>query len=177
MKNLIVCAGGNEDFKFAQSIGVGLVNSAFSLGKILSQVKVDRVIFIGTCGIYQEGKILDIYESSNAANLEYADLFDSFYTPIANEIRLNVSHETMINSSNYICKDENIAQEFFKKGVHIENMEAYAVLSCAKMQEIEGICYLCATNFCNEFAHEDFLKNHQEAKELLKDFLLDKKLI
>ncbi|MBX1886296.1 purine-nucleoside phosphorylase [Campylobacter peloridis] len=177
MKNLIVCAGGNENFKFAKSIGIGLVNSAFSLGKILSEEKVDNLIFIGTCGIYQEGKILEIYESSNASNIEYADICEGFYTPIANKIILNVSHETMINSSNYICKDKNIAKQFFEKGLHIENMEAYAVLSCAKMQGINGICYLCATNFCDEFAHEDFLKNHQKAKELLKDFLLDKKLI
>lgn len=177
MDKLIVCAGGNEEFEFAQNIGIGLINSAFNLGKILSKTSAKQIIFIGTCGIYKDGEILDIYESSCASNIEYSNFFDGFYTPIENKIILNVSHETIINSSNYICKDKTIAQKYAQLGLSIENMEAYSVLSCAKNHNIDAICYLCATNFCNEFAHEDFLKNHKFAKEKLKNYLFDKKLI
>ena len=98
MKTLIVCAGKNEDFSFAKSIGVGLVEASAGLcellfkfnagcagtkrrgeingrkgvaGKcgvtdeiisgqsIVSELSVaskpDKIIFIGTCGLYQKG--------------------------------------------------------------------------------------------------------------------------
>ncbi|AJC87034.1 phosphorylase family protein [Campylobacter insulaenigrae] len=178
MKNLIVCAGGNEQFEFAQSIGIGIVNSAFNLGKILSQQKVDKIIFIGTCGIYQDGNIFDIYESTNACNIEYAYFFETFYTPINNTINLNVSCETtIVNSSNYICSDKNIAKKYAQLGIKIENMEAYSILTCAKNFGIDAVCYLCATNFCDENAHKYFINNHNKAKEKLISFLSDKKLI
>lgn len=78
MKTLIVCAGKNENFSFAKSIGVGLVeasaglcellfkfnavaskNSAINVhGSVASELsvanKVDKIIFIGTCGLYQK---------------------------------------------------------------------------------------------------------------------------
>lgn len=60
---LIVCAGKNEDFSFAKSIGVGLVEASAGLCELLLKFnagcagtnKVDKIIFIGTCGLYQKG--------------------------------------------------------------------------------------------------------------------------
>lgn len=95
---LIVCAGKNEDFSFAKSIGVGLVEASAGLCELLFKFnagcagtkmrgeingrkgvagkcgvtdeltseqsvaselsvanKVDKIIFIGTCGLYQKG--------------------------------------------------------------------------------------------------------------------------
>ncbi|HBD8855405.1 TPA: purine-nucleoside phosphorylase, partial [Campylobacter jejuni] len=84
----------------------------------------------------------------------------------------NVSRETIkINSSNYICKNSKAAKEFSKLGFFAENMEAFSVLSVAKNLNIDAECILCATNFCNENAHEDFIKNHQKAKEKLEEYL------
>lgn len=63
MKTLIVCAGKNEDFRFAKSIGVGLVEASAGLCELLFKFnagcagtkKPDKIIFIGTCGLYQKG--------------------------------------------------------------------------------------------------------------------------
>lgn len=63
MKTLIVCAGKNEDFSFAKSIGVGLVEASAGLCELLFKFnalgaranKPDKIIFIGTCGLYQKG--------------------------------------------------------------------------------------------------------------------------
>lgn len=60
---LIVCAGKNENFSFAKSIGVGLVEASAGLCELLFKFnvlgaganKVDKIIFIGTCGLYQKG--------------------------------------------------------------------------------------------------------------------------
>jgi len=85
---LIVCAGRNENFRFAKSIGVGLVEASAGLCELLFKFnavasknsgaknvrgvagimdeqsvaselsvanKPDKIIFIGTCGLYQKG--------------------------------------------------------------------------------------------------------------------------
>lgn len=95
---LIVCAGKNEDFRFAKSIGVGLVEASaglcellFKFNKVASKnsgaknrrsvasimgeqsvaselsvaSKPDKIIFIGTCGLYQKGD----KKGLNAVNL------------------------------------------------------------------------------------------------------------
>lgn len=111
MKTLIVCAGKNEDFRFAKSIGVGLVEASAGLCELLFKFnavasknsainahggvagkysgaknrrgvagimgeqsvaselsvanKPDKIIFIGTCGLYQK----DDKKGLNAVNL------------------------------------------------------------------------------------------------------------
>lgn len=101
MKTLIVCAGKNEDFSFAKSIGVGLVEASAGLCELLFKFnalgarasknsgaknrrgvasimgeqsaaselsvpsKPDKIIFIGTCGLYQK----DDKKGLNALNL------------------------------------------------------------------------------------------------------------
>lgn len=98
MKTLIVCAGKNEDFRFAKSIGVGLVEASAGLCELLFKFnavasrysgaknvrgvagimdeqsvaselsvanKPDKIIFIGTCGLYQKGD----EKGLNAVNL------------------------------------------------------------------------------------------------------------
>lgn len=95
---LIVCAGKNEDFRFAKSIGVGLVEASVGLCELLFKFnavasknsgaknrrsvagimdeqsvaselsvanKLDKIIFIGTCGLYQKGD----KKGLNAVNL------------------------------------------------------------------------------------------------------------
>lgn len=105
---LIVCAGKNEDFRFAKSIGVGLVEASAGLCELLFKFNVlgagakrrgeinerkgvagkcgvtdelisgqsivselsvankpDKIIFIGTCGLYQKGD----KKGLNAVNL------------------------------------------------------------------------------------------------------------
>lgn len=95
---LIVCAGKNEDFRFAKSIGVGLVEASAGLCELLFKFnavasrysgaknvrsvvgimdeqsvaselsvanKLDKIIFIGTCGLYQKGD----KKGLNAVNL------------------------------------------------------------------------------------------------------------
>ncbi|EIP9898681.1 purine-nucleoside phosphorylase, partial [Campylobacter jejuni] len=113
---MIICAGGNENFSFAKAIGIGLVESAFHLSQLCFKEKPSKLIFIGTCGLYDKGEILEIYRSSHAFNVEFSKISHAFYTPAKYEICLekeNVSRETIkINSSNYICQNSKAAKEF-----------------------------------------------------------------
>jgi nucleoside phosphorylase len=46
-------------------------------------------------------------------------------------------------------------------------MEFFSVLRIAQEFDIPAGGVFCVTNYCNEDAHADFLKNHDKAKELL----------
>ncbi|KEA45354.1 purine nucleoside phosphorylase [Campylobacter mucosalis] len=174
---MIVCAGKSESFDFATPIGVGLVESAINLTEILCKKMPNRIIFIGSAGLYKEGNLFEIFESQNAANIEISLLDAKSYVPVPQEIFNDVSHETFINSSNFITKDEASAHKLFNLGAYAENMEFFSVLSVAKKFQIPARGIFIATNFCNENAHKDFITNHTLAKDILCEYLEHKGII
>ena len=148
--------------------------------KILNALP-SEIIFVGSAGLYKEGKILKIYESRSAANCEISALYELSYSPINYEIlarnSANVSYETITNSSNFITTDKKSALKFFERGYFLENMEFFAVLKVAQKFQIPAYGIFCATNFCDSNAHTDFLKNHAAAKENLTKYIKTKALI
>ncbi len=167
---MIICAGNNETFPFATPMGVGLIETAMNLTRLCLFDKPEFLLFVGTAGSYGEKKIFDIVESKTAANIELAFLNNDAYTPLENVISANTTNtkDIIVNSSNYITTNEELAKKFLKFGIGIENMEYFAVLSVAKEFEIPAGGAFCITNYTNKNAHDDFLKNHTEAKALLE---------
>lgn len=188
---MIISAGQNEIFDFALPMGVGLVDMSINLTKFLCENQrnlPDEILFVGSAGIYKDGEIFGIYESAAGANIEISSLEDKSYTPCKKEIssiqicdkNLNtkVSHETIrVNSSNFITTDENLAYRLAELGYALENMEFFAVLKVATKFKIPARGIFVATNFCNQNAHEDFVKNHQKAKGILINSLKERNLI
>ena len=166
---MIICAGNNETFDFAQPMGVGLIETAMNLTRLCLFDKPEFLLFIGSAGSYGDAKIFDIIESKTASNIELAFLSNDAYTPIDNVVSTNTTNEkdVVVNSSNYISTNDVLAKNFLKFGVGIENMEFFSVLKIAEEFNIPAGGVFCVTNFTNENAHEDFLKNHEKAKELL----------
>lgn len=192
MQTLILCAGGNENFSFAKSIGIGLIEPCLKLPRLLHEFKPSKLVFIGTCGLYDsKAELFEIYQSQHAFNIEFSKISNAFYSPAQCEVNWGkkaqklsdissdfVSQETIkSNSSNYICADKKAAAEFLKLGLKLENMEIFSLLSVAKFYDIELDCFLCASNHCDEKAHESFLKNHAECKKRLSEFLEQEKYI
>lgn len=175
---MIICAGDIESFEFATPIGIGLVNSAINLTKLILTNKPDKLVFIGTAGLYKTGEILEIYESFEARNIEISKLLGYSYSPIQEQNLDNVSRETLLtNSSNFITTNKELATKFYDLGFFMENMELYSILEVAKKFEIPSYGILCATNFCYENAHSDFIKNHNDAKKKLENYIKLKGLI
>jgi len=168
---MIICAGNNETFDFATPMGVGLIETAMNLTRLCLFDKPEFLLFVGTAGSYGDAKIFDIIESKTAANIELAFLNNDAYTPLENVISTNITQtkDVIVNSSNYITTNETLARSFLKFGIGIENMEYFSVLSVAKEFDIPAGGIFCVTNYTNKNAHEDFLKNHNEAKRLLKE--------
>ena len=166
---MIICAGNNETFDFATPMGVGLIECSINLTRLCLFDKPEFLLFVGTAGSYGEKNIFDIVESKTAANIELAFLNDDAYTPLDNVISTNTDNkqEMIINSSNYITTNEELAKKFLKLGIGIENMEFFAVLKVAQEFNIPAGGVFCITNYTNKNAHEDFIKNNEKAKELL----------
>ncbi len=172
----ILSAGNNEIFDFATPIGVGLIESSINLTKLILEEKPKSLLFIGTAGSYGNFKPFDVVYSYNATNIETGFFSNTCYTPIDNKVtveRLNVSCETtnnnyaLVNSSNYITTNKQISKEFLKLDMELENMEFYTILTIAKKFNLPALGLFVVTNYCDEFAHDNFKINHKKAKELL----------
>ncbi|MEO1937381.1 MAG: purine-nucleoside phosphorylase [Sulfurimonas sp.] len=168
---MIICAGNNETFNFAQPMGVGLIQTAMNLTRLCLFDKPEFLLFVGSAGSYGDLDIFEIVESKTASNIELAFLSNDAYTPLDNVVTTNTTNkkDIVINSSNYISTNATLTKNFLKFGVGAENMEFFAVLQIAKEFNIPAGGVFCITNYTNENAHEDFLKNHEKAKELLSE--------
>ncbi len=171
---LFISAGSMETFDFALPIGIGMVESTINLTRLALMDRPDIIVFVGSAGSYGDREIFDIVESNIASNIEISYLQDRSFTPIENVIKVEniiVSRETIVNSSNYITKDLDSSKRFRKIGLEIENMEFFSVLSVAKEFGIPAFGIFVITNYCNENAHNDFVKNHNRAMEILKNHI------
>lgn len=181
---MFLCAGNGEEFSFAQSIGVGLIQSAINLTKICKSHQTDYLIFVGSAGSYDFSlPLFSLYCGFESVQIEPSSLCSLSYTPIAlNEKSLNVSHETIskihafnfpqavVNSSNYITTDAMISQKMQQKGILLENMEFFSVLSVAKSFDIPALGIFCVSNYCHPDAHQEFMRNRLKVIEKIENF-------
>ena len=169
---MIICAGNNETFDFATPMGVGLIESAINITRLCLFDKPEFLLFVGSAGSYGKHNIFDIVESKTASNIELAFLNDDAYTPLDNVISTNIDKQTkdvIVNSSNYISTNEKLTKKFLNFGVEIENMEFFSVLKTAEEFNIPAGGVFCITNYTNKNAHNDFIRNHKQAKILLEN--------
>ncbi len=169
---MIICAGNNETFDFAQPMGVGLIETAMNLTRLCMFDKPEFLLFVGSAGSYGKHNIFDIVESKTASNIELAFLSGDAYTPLDNVVSTNenkTKKDVIVNSSNYISTNQELTKKFLSFNVGIENMEFFSVLKIAEEFNIPAGGVFCITNYTNKTAHKDFLKNHEKAKELLSE--------
>ncbi len=186
---MFICAGKSEQFDFALPVGIGLVDVATRLTQRCIAQKPDFLCFVGTAGSYGEKAIFDIIEARHATQIEQGLIHATAYTPLEEIVEgisslgdetetdsllfknCNVSREKVMNSSNYITTNEAAGVWYRDRGIHLENMEFYAVVKVAQMFDIPATGVFVVTNYCNEDAHKDFIKNHQEAMERLTEYM------
>jgi len=173
---MFICAGESEQFNFAIPVGIGMTDVAINLTKLCMSEKPKFLYFVGTAGSYGEKKVFDIIESKTAANIENSFFNAGAYTPIDNMVSTadDVSRETIVNSSNYITTEAEVAKAYLEKNIHLENMEYYAVLKVAKSFRIPVAGVFIVTNYCNENAHKDFMDNRIEAMLRLTTYIKNK---
>jgi nucleoside phosphorylase len=120
--------------------------------------------------------VFDIVQSQDAVSIENSYFNAGAYTPMVSretslDAELKSAESVTVNSSNYITTDEKLARHYLNKKIEIENMEFFAVLRTAKIFGVPARGIFIVTNYCNKKAHEDFLKNHQEAMRRLDAYV------
>ena len=170
---MFICAGESESFDFAKPMGIGMIDMAINLSRYLENEKPPFLMFVGTAGAYGKHNIFDILHSKTATNIENSFFNANAYTPIENMISVaeDISDEVFVNSSNYITTDRRLSKLYLDKGISIENMEFFAVLRVAKEFNIPVGGVFIVTNYCNENAHRDFMRNHKEAMLRLTTYI------
>jgi len=189
---MIVCAGDIEQFDFAKPVGIGLENVAINLTRVCMLEKPSFLFFVGTAGSYGEKEIFEIVEAQKATQIEQSMITGDAYTPLEDVVQgitsledmadidfsffsdQYVSRETVVNSSNYITCNEAAGVWYRQKGIHLENMEFYAMLKVAQKFGIPAAGAFVVTNYCNKEAHKDFLTNHKEAMRQLESYIIKK---
>ena len=177
---MIICAGRNETFEFAKPMGVGLIESAINLTKQCLENKPEFIIFVGSAGSYGKHKIFDIIEAKKASNIELSFLSKDSYTPLDKILESKnemLRDDTIVNSSNYISTNKELSKQYNELGITIENMEFFSLVQVANEFDIPIAGVFIVTNYTNENAHKDFLKNHKEAMNKLSEYLLEKNII
>jgi len=170
---MIVCAGRTEAFDFAAPIGVGLVESAINLTRLVLEQNPSEIVFIGSCGSYGKLGLLELVASCEASIIEHAAIFESGYTPlelIEKSAATSGLKCAKINSSNFITTSKEASSRLLERGVAAENMEFYSVLRTAREFDIPAYGVFVVTNYCDENAHADYVKNLPEAKKLLENY-------
>ena len=154
-------------------MGIGLIDMSINLTKLCIESRPEFILFVGSAGSYGKYNIFDIVESKTASNIENSFFNANAYTPIDNVVSTaeNVSHETIVNSSNYITTDFKLSQYYLSNNIGLENMEYYAVLKVAKAFDVPAGGVFIVTNYCNKHAHTDFLKNHKEGMDRLTEYM------
>ncbi len=171
---MYISAGAMEQFDYAKSVGIGLIDVAINLTKICIEENPEELIFIGSAGSYGEKNIFDIVHSTNACSIESSFLQENSYSPITNIVSRETS-DTMVNSLNYITTNKKLAAQYLNENIEIENMEFYSVMSVAKKFNIKARGVFVVTNFCDENAHRDFVTNHKKAMEILNKQILQER--
>jgi len=174
---MFICAGESEQFDFAVPVGIGMVDVSINLTRLCMAQKPSFLLFVGTAGSYGEKKLFDIIESKSATQIENSFFTNNAYTPLDNMVSTaeDVSRETIVNSSNYITRDEEVAKVYLAKNIHLENMEYYAVLKVAQTFGVPAAGIFIVTNYCNQDAHEEFLRNHKEAMRRLSVYVKEQR--
>lgn len=183
---MFIAAGNNENFNFAKSIGVGLISSSINLVSLIMKENINNLIFVGSAGSYDFNlNIGDIFYSFDATQIEISFSENKSYTPLDNYISLesividskllNIKNlklpKCTVNSSNYISTDESFSKKMSAIAITLENMEFFSIMQVAKSFNIPCIGLFCISNYCNEFARQDFIKNHSFVKDRLTNFI------
>jgi len=169
---VLICAGNGESFVGAVPMGVGLIEMSINLTRLCLFDPPAYLLFVGSAGSYGDHEIFDLVESKSAANIELSFLLNSSYTPLDNIIKTTTEQEVIVNSSNYITTDKELASKFLPLGIGLENMEFFAFLRVAQEFDIPAGGLFCVTNYCHVDAHAEFVGNSARAKKLLEDRLL-----
>ncbi len=193
---LLVCSAWEEEVKAIKAsnlaevsiktLGIGYLEAALQLNKMLQDKPYSRIIFLGTAGAYsKELPIGEIVSVSQISLLNLGEVLGHSYIPkkySSYKSSLHIHSATQPLTTNCLSSLEiTKSSDFSKKIIEyyklqtalVENMELYGVAKVATEHNIPWSAFLGITNYTNENAHQDWKANHEIVSENLGKTLLE----
>ncbi len=182
----LICSACDDEIKFLAntdlgdslicSLGIGFLDAALNLEKLLRSQTIEQIIFIGTAGSYNKALLIgEIVSVNSTAALNLGALLGLAYVPAKQEsFKLEAFKDfksALCFSSLEISREEIIAEKLIVQNSAekflVENMELYGVAAVAAKNKIPLKSLLGITNYINPNAHEDWKVNNLEVSEKL----------
>ena len=177
-------SGFNEEASI-RTLGIGYLEAALQLNKILQDANYSRIIFLGTAGSYsQELQIGDIVSVASVALLNLGTMLEHSYVPQEYNLYasspLTTHHSVTVNclSSLEVTANETISKTIVERSAFsaklplVENLELYGIAKIASEHNILWSALLGITNYTNANAHQDWKTNHERVSEKLCQLLM-----
>lgn len=181
----LICSACDDEIRFLPkdlgntlvcSLGIGFLDSALNLEKLICSNTITEIVFIGTAGSYNKalsiGEIVSI-NSTAALNLGavlglayVAGKQESFELEVFKDFKPAKCFSSLEISREEIIAEKLIAQNSADKFL-VENMELYGVAAVAAKNKIPLKSLLGITNYINPNAHEDWKANNLSVSEKL----------
>lgn len=171
-----------SDFEIA-NLGIGYLDAALALERILQEnKKIEKIIFIGTCGAYSKTlELKSLVEVDKSALLNFGTIEQKAYVVKAyDEYHCYLNFNKKLKkvyclSSLEITKDTKISKKIVE-GLDtrdcVENMELYGIVKVAQEHGKKISALLGITNYTNIDANQDWKENHELVSEKLCNELL-----
>jgi purine-nucleoside phosphorylase len=167
----------------ARAVGIGLVDAAIGAGRVLAEVRPDRVILVGSAGVLpggaaQIGEVCAVaraslverpgeYLPTEMAKVQHV-MADRGLLALCDQVGL---HAADAASSIGVTRDFTEANRLSRYG-SIEHLECYSVLRAAQQLGVPATALLAVANRVGPDAHDEWVKNRVAAERAAQDALL-----
>ena len=148
------------------SLGIGSVEAAITLTRLLSSAQFERVYFVGTAGILP-GCTLEIGEAVSIARVMPSRsvgerLVGAAFENIDTELT-QAEDACNVWSSTGISETRDLAEHAAKFAAHVENMEIWGAARTCRRHEIPFGAFLGLSNMVGPDAHDEWKREHSRA--------------
>lgn len=196
---VLICSACIEEHKFLKSsnlsenfqyleLGLGYLNAAINLDRYLNKLKKkpEKIIFLGTAGVFESLKIADLVCVKNVSLLLSASRMNLAYSPIKKEdltisSSLSKEFENIKKVRCFSSLDISLSKflylelkKDFPDEILVENMELFGLAKVSDDHKIPWEAYLGISNFIGARAHQEWKETNEIVSEKLNKWFLEK---
>jgi len=164
----------NFGFWHAACTGIGAIESAISVTRLIAEYEPERVLFIGTCGALDHTlSVGDIQCVEKVISTSVEELKGKAYKPSLEITEWNANYKlpfrgAIVASTPAITKSESGAL-LLGKIAQVEHLEISGVFAACHRAKVPVGAVLVVANRVGPGAHEEWLANNERvSKELVK---------
>ena len=173
MNKLFVAALKEETvgLDYFYHIGVGKINAAYNLTKLINKLKPLEVINYGTAGAVNK-KLSGMVECTRfyQRDMDVRGLLDLKL----GETPFDDINEIIISDEGYSCgSGDSFVNKQIEMNVDIVDMEAYALAKVCKLEDVKFKCFKYISDHADSSAPLDWIENCKKGAKLFENKMID----